>query len=134
LAPNRSSLAGRLVLFGARTPAALARAARLADGLNPIARSWSSLEQITREFPEVVRQAGRDPQQMLIVVRSNHLVSVRALPEPRRPLSGSLEQIREDVQRLESLGIRHVFFALVSLPVNEQLGLLEKLRRVADGE
>jgi hypothetical protein len=58
---------------------------------------------------------------------------VRALPEPGSPLSGSLEQIHEDVQRLESLGIRHVFFDLVSLPVNEQLGLLEKLRRVADG-
>ena len=72
-------------------------------------------------------------QHMLIVLRSNHRVSVRALPEPRRPLSGSLEQIREDVQRLESLGIGHVFFDLVSMPVNEQLGLLEKLRRVADG-
>ncbi len=134
IGPKPLQPGGPPVLFGASTPAALARAARLADGLNPIALSWSSLEQIMREFPEVVRQAGRDPQQMLIVLRSNHPVSVRALPEPRSPLSGSLEQIREDVQRLESLGIRHVFFDLVSMPVNEQLGLLEKLRRVADGE
>ncbi len=131
IGPKPLQPGGPPVLFGASTPAALARAARLADGLNPIALSWSSLEQIMREFPEVVRQAGRDPQQMLIVLRSNHPVSVRALPEPRSPLSGSLEQIREDVQRLESLGIRHVFFDLVSMPVNEQLGLLEKLRRVA---
>jgi probable F420-dependent oxidoreductase len=133
IGPKPLQPGGPPVLFGGETPAALARAARLADGLNPVARSWSSLEQITRAFPEMVRQAGRDPEQTLIVVRSNHAVSVRALPEPRSPLSGSLEQIHEDVQRLESLGIRHVFFDLVSLPVNEQLGLLEKLRRVADG-
>lgn len=131
IGPKPLQPGGPPVLFGADTPAALARAARLADGLNPVALSWSSLEQITREFPEMVRQAGRDPQQMLIVLRSNHPVSVRALPEPRRPLSGSLEQIREDVQRLESLGIRHIFFDLVSMPINEQLELLEKLRRVA---
>ncbi len=104
IGPKPLQPGGPPVLFGASTPAALARAARLADGLNPIALSWSSLEQIMREFPEVVRQAGRDPQQMLIVLRSNHPVSVRALPEPRSPLSGSLEQIREDVQRLETKG------------------------------
>ncbi|HLZ57606.1 MAG TPA: TIGR03619 family F420-dependent LLM class oxidoreductase [Ktedonosporobacter sp.] len=132
IGPKPLKPGGPPVLFGAIAPAALERAARLADGLNPVARSWSSLEQITRAFPEMVRKAGRDPQKMPIVVRSNHPVSMQALPEPRGPLSGSLEQIREDVQRLESMGIGHVFFDLVAMPVNEQLRLLEKLRCVVD--
>ncbi|MDQ6662061.1 MAG: LLM class flavin-dependent oxidoreductase [Chloroflexota bacterium] len=126
---------GPPVLFGAVSKVALERAARLANGLNPIARTWSSLEQIARIFPEMVRQAGRDPQQMLIVVRSNNAVGEPHLSEasgPRTPLSGSLPQIRDDVQRLESLGIGHIFFDLLDMPIHEQLRLLEKLRRVAD--
>lgn len=119
---------GPPLLFGAATAASLERAARIADGINPVARSWSSLEQIAHEFPEMVRHVGRDPHAMKIIVRSNCVVSKHALPEPRSPLSGSLEQIREDIQRLASLGIGHVFFDLVVMPVQEQLGVLEKLR------
>ncbi len=130
IGPKPLQPGGPPVLFGAGTPATLARAARLADGLNPVARSWGSLEQIMSEFPAMVRQAGRNPQQMLIVVRSNHPLNMQELPEPRSPLSGSLAQIREDVQRLERMGVQHIFFDLVSVPVNEQLRLLEKLRHV----
>ena len=123
---------GPLLFFGAGAPASLERAARLADGINPVARSWSSLEQIVHEFPEMVRQAGRNPHSVQIIVRSNSVVSPHSLPEPRNPLSGSPEQIREDMQRLAGLGIEHVFFDLVAMPVNEQLRVLEKLRRTAD--
>jgi hypothetical protein len=81
----------------------------------------------------LVREAGRDPAKMLVVVRANHPVSrLGPLPEPRPPLSGSLEQIREDVLRLAGLGVKHLFFDLVSLPVAQQLALLPQLRRVAD--
>ena len=132
IGPKPFQPGGPPVLFGATTPAALERAARLADGLNPVAWSWSSLEQVTRAFPEMVRQAGRDPQGMLTVLRSNSPVSAIALAEPRPPLSGSLEQIHEDMQRLKNLGIGHVFFDLVAMPISEQLTILEKLRRTAD--
>ena len=123
---------GPPLLFGAAAPASLERAARLADGINPVARSWSSLEQVVHDFPEMVRQAGRNPNSLQIIVRSNSIVSSHALPETHNPLSGSLDQIRDDMQRLAHLGIKHVFFDLVAMPVNEQLGVLEKLRRVAD--
>ena len=120
------------MLLGVGSPAGLRRAARLADGLNPIAQDWRGLEWVLRTFPAMVREVGRDPQQMLIVVRSNHPVSLMGpRPSPRPPLSGSLEQIREDVQRLEELGVGHLFFDLVTLPVNQQLELLSTLRRVA---
>jgi probable F420-dependent oxidoreductase len=123
---------GPPVLLGVGSPAGLRRAARLADGLNPIAQDWRGLEWVLRTFPAMVREVGRDPQQMLIVVRSNHPVSLMGpRPSPRPPLSGSLEQIREDVQRLEELGVGHLFFDLVTLPVNQQLELLSTLRRVA---
>ena len=123
---------GPPLLFGAAAPASLKRAARLADGINPVMRSWSALEQIVHEFPEMVRQAGRNPASLQIIVRSNSVVSPQPLPEPRNPLSGSLEQIHEDMHRIAHLGIYHVFFDLVAMPLNELLGVLEKLRGVAD--
>jgi len=123
---------GPPLLFGVAAFVSLERAARLANGINPVARSWSALEQITQEFPEMVRQVGRDPHAMQIIVHSNSVVSMHMLPEPRRPFCGSVEQIHEDIQRLASLGIGHVFFDLVAMPVKEQLGVLEKLRHAAD--
>lgn len=132
IGPKPLQPGGPPVIFGVGSRAALERAARLADGLNPIAQNWKSLEWMLRTFGAKVREAGRDPKRMLIVVRSNHPVSVLGpLPEPRNPLSGSLEQIREDVQRLEELGVGHLFFDLVPLPVSKQLKLLAKLRRIA---
>ncbi len=132
IGPKPLQPGGPPVLFGANSVAMLERAARLADGLNPVARSWSQLEQLAREFPEMVRRAGRDPLRMLIVLRANVSVSEHDLPEPRNPLNGSLAQIHADMQRLKNLSFGHVFFDLVAMPVHEHLRLLEKLRRVAD--
>ncbi len=127
IGPKPFQTQGPPLLFGVTAPASLERAARLADGINPVARSWSSLEQMANEFPEMVRHVGRDPHAMQMIVRSNSVVSRHTLPEPRSPFCGSLEQIREDIQRLASLGIRHVFFDLVAMPVDEQLRVLEQL-------
>lgn len=129
IGPKPLQSGGPPIIVGALTSAAIERAARIADGLNPLVRSWNALEQVIREFPSLVRKAGRDPEKMLIVVRANSQVSTHPLPETRTPLSGSLEQIRDDVQRLGDIGINHVFFDLVAMSVDEQLRILEPLRR-----
>ncbi len=131
IGPKPLQAGGPPLLLGVGAPVALERAARLSDGLNPIALSWKQLIWTMREFPAMVRRAGRDPQRMLIVLRSNYPVSPNPLPEPRNPLHGCMEQIREDVQRLEELGIGHIFFDLVSFPLHQHLELLARLRSVA---
>jgi probable F420-dependent oxidoreductase len=123
---------GPPLLFGVNSPIALERAARLADGLNPVLQSWDTAEKLMREFPEQVRRVGRDPARMEIVARVNNGIHTKPVPEPRLPLVGSFEQIHEDLQRLDQLGIRHVFYDLGDMPVVEQLRLVEKLRRAAD--
>lgn len=133
IAPKPVQSGGPPVLFAANSQAVIERAARLADGLNPVLVSWEAIEKLARDFPEMVRRAGRDPSHIFIVARVNNGVRAHALPDPRPPLVGSLDQIHEDIQRLEQLGVNHVFYDLSYLPLNEQLPLLEKLRRAADG-
>lgn len=130
LGPKPFQPGGPPILFGATTPAALARAARLADGLNPVAYSWQQLEQLAHQFPSMVQQSGRDPRRMQVVVRANVRFSPSPLQEPRPPFHGSLAQLHQDVQRLASLGFEHLFFDLVILPPTEQIRLLEPFRRL----
>lgn len=125
-------LFGVPLLPGVGSPAVLERAARLADGLNPTLFSWDTAEMLAHEFPEQVRRNGRDPSRMQTVIRVNGGIHAKPLPESRLPLVGSLEQAHEDLQRLEQLGIRHVFYDLTPMPITQQLRLLEKLRRTAD--
>jgi probable F420-dependent oxidoreductase len=132
IGPKPYQVGGPPILFGVGSRRALERAACLADGINPLALSWNQLEQITTLFPELVRQAGRDPQRMLIVLRANARISTSPQSEPRTPLSGSLSQIRGDMQRLEQLGVEHLFFDLCPMPVEQQLQLLADLRRTAN--
>jgi probable F420-dependent oxidoreductase len=120
------------VIFGANSRLVLERAARIADGLNLVLQSWEGAEMIMRDFPTMVERAGRDPSHMLIAALVNNGISAQALPDPRPPLVGALEQIHEDMQRLDKLGIRHVYYDLSFLSVDEQLKILKKLRRAAD--
>jgi probable F420-dependent oxidoreductase len=131
IGPKPRQPGGPPVILGVGSRAAIERAARLADGLNPLATNWKTLEWMLRTYRALVREVGRDPQQMQIVVRSNHPISLSArLPEPRPPLSGSLEQVRQDVQRLAELGVGHFFVDLTPLPGKEQLALLAPLRNI----
>lgn len=130
IGPKPVQAGGPPVLFGAGSLAAIERAARMADGLNPLAVSWPSLNWLIRKYRMLVREAGRDPERMLIVVRADSTISTQALPETRVPFSGSLEQIQEDVHRLLDLGVRHIFFDLAAHPMTERLALLAPLRSV----
>jgi probable F420-dependent oxidoreductase len=131
IGPKPLQPGGPPLLFGVGAPTALKRAARLADGINPILVNWRSLQWTIQTYRALVREESRNPDQMRIVVRSNHPVSLSPVPEPRPPLSGSVEQMREDVQRLRALGVHHLFFELVSLPPPDQLRVLGQLRRIA---
>src|SRR5207248_3270634 len=59
------------IIVGAFAPAAVDRAATLADGLNPIAVSLPMLEQSVRRFRGAASAAGRDPRSLKIIVRAN---------------------------------------------------------------
>jgi probable F420-dependent oxidoreductase len=97
------------ILIGAMTPAGVRRAARFADGLNVIADSFEVVESLVNLFIESVKDAGRDPAEMIIVVRANTVLSHE--PVHDRPfLTGTPAQVAEDVARLQGTPVKHILF------------------------
>lgn len=100
------------ILLGGGAPALLRRAGRLADGY--VSSSGADLTRIGESI-EVVRQAataaGRDPDALRFVCRG----SLRVRPAgdaDRRPLTGSLDEIRADTELLREQGVTELFYDL----------------------
>jgi probable F420-dependent oxidoreductase len=100
------------VLLGGSAEAALRRAGRVAAGW--ISASNADLRHIDRPIATVRRaaeQAGRDPDALRFVCRG----PLRLGPpgeRDRRPLSGSVGQVRGDLEDLRAQGVTEVFLDL----------------------
>ncbi|QBD75695.1 TIGR03619 family F420-dependent LLM class oxidoreductase [Ktedonosporobacter rubrisoli] len=132
--PKPKQQGGIPILLGATSPAAIKRAARIADGLNPIAFSFEALKEAVTSFRSAAQEADRDPTTLKIMVRANVLITACPLPDAQRPfLGGSPEQIAADLARIEPLAIDHVLFADngPSSSVEEALEWLEELQAAA---
>jgi probable F420-dependent oxidoreductase len=97
------------VLLGGAAERALRRAGRIADGW--ISSSRADLTSIGTSIELVrsaARDAGRDPAALRFVVRG--VVQVRSdEPGERKPLQGSVDQIRADLAAIERQGVTEVF-------------------------
>jgi probable F420-dependent oxidoreductase len=120
------------LLIGGRAPQALQRAARLADGFNPVAppdaaQAELGLQQLRRFWQE----AGRDTGSMQVVVRVNHGHITDQPVETNRPfLVGSVEQVRADVRQLAAWGADEVFFNPVGVFGLQPDGFSQIMRQV----
>ena len=118
------------VLLGSMTPAGIQRAARIADGLNPIAVSVDALRGMTAGFREAARAAGRDPASLSVIVRANVPITREPLGDDRPFLGGSPRQIAGDLASVEDLDLDQVLFsnAAPTGDVDEAVRLLAELR------
>lgn len=97
------------LLLGGAAERALRRAGRLADGW--ISSSRQDLTAIGRSIAVVrsgAEEAGRDPDALRFVVRGVVRVLADAASD-RKPLQGSVEQIRDDLAAIEAQGVTEVF-------------------------
>src|SRR5262249_9115917 len=124
------------IIMGAATLSAIKRAARIADGLTPVASSFEALEGVVTTFRSAAREAGRDPSTLKIYVRVNGTITTNPLPQDGRPfLSGSPDQIAGDLDNIGPLNIDHVFFSEHSTSnldaYLESLGRLQSIVRAS---
>jgi probable F420-dependent oxidoreductase len=97
------------ILFGGTAEAALRRAGRIADGW--VSSSRADLHHIGESINIVKRaaeEAGRDPQRLRFVCRG--VVKVR--PGERAPLTGPLDELRPDLDRIAASGVTELFVDL----------------------
>lgn len=113
---------GPSLLAGAVSPTAIARAARLGLGLNTIMMTWEAFHDAARSFRGA---AGTASGGLPIVVRVNGSITDKPL-DGRMPLTGSVEQVLEDLAELRSAGAGHVFWAMDIEP-DRQLEAMERL-------
>jgi probable F420-dependent oxidoreductase len=125
IGPKPVQPGGPPLLVGAIAPAAVQRAARLGLGLNPVAMSWEQLDDTVATFRRAVGEAGRDPESLPIVVRVNGSITAKPVDE-RAPLTGSVEQVLEDLDRVRALGAAHVLWAMRTHP-DEQLAVMAEM-------
>jgi probable F420-dependent oxidoreductase len=98
------------IYLAAFAPTALRRVARYADGWNPGALPIPILEQMFERLQRVTEKQGRDPSEMELVVRANLRLSDGPLGEGRATFTGSLDEIRADVEALRKIGAHELFF------------------------
>jgi probable F420-dependent oxidoreductase len=128
--PKPVQKGGIPILMGFNTLAAIKRAARLADILNPIASTIEALESAITTFHSAAQEAGRDPSTLKVFVRANVPITATPLPEDKRPLlAGSPEQIAQDLTRVQKLKVDEVFFSDQASPtVDEAVRRLEEIQ------
>ncbi|MFG1944344.1 TIGR03619 family F420-dependent LLM class oxidoreductase [Nonomuraea sp. NPDC048826] len=99
------------ILLGGTAEVALRRAGRLADGW--VSSSREDLSGIAARIALVkaaAEAAGRDPEALRFVCRG--VTRVRSEPGERRPLTGTLDEIRGDVAWLAEQGVTDLFHDL----------------------
>jgi probable F420-dependent oxidoreductase len=100
------------IFLGGTADVALRRAGRIADGW--ISSSRADLALIGDSVAKVkaaAEKAGRDPQALRFICRGTTKVRPAGSPE-RAPLTGTLDEIRADLDELATRGIDEVFIDL----------------------
>jgi probable F420-dependent oxidoreductase len=116
------------ILLGAVTPAGIRRAARIADGLNPIAMSEEVLRGSAAAFRAAVAEQGRDPASVTVVARANVPFTAEPMGAGRPYLGGSPQQIADDLAALAGSGVDHVlFYSMVAKDLEQELDLYQQL-------
>jgi probable F420-dependent oxidoreductase len=100
------------ILLGGHAPAALRRAGRLADGwISGSQADLTAIGETVATVRAVAADAGRDPDTLRFVCRGAVRVRPAGAPD-RRPLTGSLDEIRADFDELAGCGITELFLDL----------------------
>jgi probable F420-dependent oxidoreductase len=97
------------ITIGGYGPTVIKRAVTLGDGFNGGNVPLAQVAPLVAQIKEAARETGRDPATLHIVSRGSYLVHDAPQGTGRRPLWGSLAEIREDIQRYAEAGLTELF-------------------------
>ncbi|MFB4281269.1 MULTISPECIES: TIGR03619 family F420-dependent LLM class oxidoreductase [unclassified Nonomuraea] len=108
---------GLTLLAGVAAPAAIERAVALGLGLSVVVFAWDQLRQTVEAY-------GKGPGPLVLQV--NGPITDRPLDE-RMPLTGSPEQVAEDLAQARALGADHVFWQPFETDAEELIGRIQEI-------
>jgi probable F420-dependent oxidoreductase len=115
------------ILLGGYTPKTFPRIVNYADGWIPIAGSVSleQQEQVINGLRESAIKANKDPSNIRIIVLSYPNVldssSTSSSNQQRSPLTGTIDQIGSDVERIKAMGAEHIIFGYAFSPIGRDM-------------
>jgi probable F420-dependent oxidoreductase len=119
--------------LAAYVPAALRRAAALADGWLPAGIPLAPLGQMVIQLRTLVQEAGRDPARLEVVYLATgaHVTDAPLDDAKRGLLAGSAAQVRADLGRMRDAGVTEVIVWSGGATVDAFLAGLERFREAA---
>jgi probable F420-dependent oxidoreductase len=119
------------ITIGGYGPVVVKRAVTLGDGFNGGNLPMAAVTPLVAQVREAAAAAGRDPATLHIVCRGTYRVHEAPQGKDRRPLWGTIEEIREDIARYAEAGLTQLFleanFAPGSANLDQALDVMERL-------
>ena len=126
------------ILLGGYTPKTFPRIVNYADGWIPIAGSvpLEQQEQAINGLREAARKANKYPSDIRIFVLSypNVLDSSQSSSsnQQRAPMSGTIDQIGSDIDRIKAMGAEHIIFGYAFSPIGKDAkNMIEVTKQLA---
>jgi probable F420-dependent oxidoreductase len=120
------------ITIGGYGPTVIKRAVTLGDGFNGGNVPLAQVAPLVAQIKDAAREAGRDPATLHIVSRGTYVVHDTPQGAGRRPLWGTLAEIREDIARYAEAGLTELFLEPNFQPGGAQLErVLEVMEHLA---
>jgi probable F420-dependent oxidoreductase len=120
------------LLVGGYSESVFRRAAALGDGYTGGNIPLADLEDVVARVRSAARAAGRDPARFPIVCRGSFRLTAGPLGSGRRALSGSADEIRDDIRRYAAAGVTELFLDANFQPGGAELtSVLEQMETLA---
>ncbi len=97
------------ITVGGYSPVVLRRAVTLGDGFNGGNMPLAQVAAIVTGLGKAAAEAGRDPATLKVVARGSFAVFEAPQGPGRRPLWGSLGEVRDDIRRYADAGLTELF-------------------------
>ena len=124
------------IYLAAYAPSSMKRVATMGDGWQPAGTPADVTAQMMGGIRDMAKQAGRNPSDLKLVVRANLNITSDPVEGERWICTGSLDQIKSDIQALKNIGTDELFFDPSVSPdgasLDRFLSTMERMKQLAD--
>ena len=100
------------IYLAAYAPTALKRAATMANGWMLVGIPLDAIAAMITQLRQMAKDAGRDPLSLEVIVGANISITLQPLGTNRAIFTGSLNQVKKDVDDVKKLGANEIFFMI----------------------